>query len=178
MQSKFIEIPANKRSLAMRRPVYGVGINDANYQITPIINGRQVMCPIYQAWSGMLERCYSGKYQAKKPTYIGCAVCNEWLTFSKFRAWMLKQDWQGKQIDKDIRVKGNKIYSAETCMFVTNKENSVEALARRYSFVSPSGEIVEIYNMTEFCRNNGLQQGNMSRVHTGKYKYHKDWTKA
>ena len=37
---------------------------------------------------------------------------------------MEKQDWEGKQLDKDILIKGNKIYSAETCVFVTPMVNT------------------------------------------------------
>ena len=35
-----------------------------------------------------------------------------------FRAWMMQQDWEGKQLDKDILVPGNKMYSPDTCVFV------------------------------------------------------------
>lgn len=71
----------------------------------------------------MLERCYSAKLQERYPTYIGCTVSEEWSTFSNFKAWMETQDWEGKQLDKDILVEGNKVYSADTCVFVTQTVN-------------------------------------------------------
>jgi len=39
--------------------------------------------------------------------------------FSAFREWMDDQGWQGKNLDKDLLVCGNKIYSPETCLFVS-----------------------------------------------------------
>ena len=72
----------------------------------------------------MLMRCYSGKYQESHPTYAGCTVSDEWHTFSNFKAWMEKQDFEGKQLDKDILFEGNKVYGAETCVFVTPSVNS------------------------------------------------------
>jgi hypothetical protein len=73
----------------------------------------------------MLERGYSSRLQTKEPTYIGCTVCEEWLTFSNFKKWMETQDFEGKQLDKDILVQGNKIYSPETCIFVSNAINKL-----------------------------------------------------
>lgn len=108
----------------MKKLVCGVGINDADYVTQPKINGKQVCCKFYSVWLHMLRRCYSENYQNKKPTYKGCSVCEEWLTFSNFKAWMEKQDWQGHDIDKDILVKGNKVYSPETCVFVTALVNT------------------------------------------------------
>lgn len=122
---EFIEMPATKRSISMRKPVHGVGINDANYVVQPLVDGKQVMCPYYQAWNHMLTRCYSQKYQAKHPTYIGCEVVKEWLTFSNFRAWMETQDWEGKQLDKDILVIGNKTYSPDACLLVSSQINTL-----------------------------------------------------
>lgn len=100
--------------------VYGVGINDATYTIVP--KGEKC-CPFYQRWRGVLERCYSEKLKKKHPTYVDCAICEEWLLFSNFKAWMQEQDWEGKQLDKDLLVKGNKMYSPETCLFIPQSIN-------------------------------------------------------
>jgi hypothetical protein len=116
-----------------KKLVCGVGINDADYivMIKETIgyeNGKQKqkfvwICPFYSRWRLMIQRCYSVKYQEKFPTYKGCFVCKEWLTFSKFRQWMQNQDWGGKQLDKDILVPGNKVYSPDTCVFVEKRVN-------------------------------------------------------
>lgn len=105
--------------------VYGIGVNDADYCINPTIDGKQVRCKYYQTWRGMLERCYDSKYQTKEPTYTGCTVCEEWLTFSNFKKWMETQDWVGKCLDKDILIQGNKIYSPDTCIFVSSSINNL-----------------------------------------------------
>jgi len=105
-----------------RKKVHGVGINDADYVVRTLINGVRGMCPFYSIWSHMLERCYSkNKYR----TYEGVSVCDEWLVFSNFRKWMIEQPWEGMQLDKDILVKGNKLYSQETCVFVPSRINSL-----------------------------------------------------
>ena len=99
--------------------VYGVGVNDLLYT-----RGT----PSYKAWFSMLERCYSSKFQTKKNTYVGCSVCNEWLTFSNFKRWFDSIDngyKDGYQLDKDIIVKGNKIYSPSTCCIVPTEINVI-----------------------------------------------------
>ena len=101
-----------------------MGVNDADYTVIPTVNGKQVVCTFYRAWTAMLKRCYNPTYQANNPTYIGCTVCDEWLTFSNFKKWMMRQDFQGKQLDKDLLVKGNKLYSPETCVFVDGMINT------------------------------------------------------
>lgn len=106
------------------RLVYGVGINDADYPVHPVVEGKRVKCLIYQTWLDMIRRCYDEKWQAKSQTYIGCIVCNEWLTFSKFKSWMEQQDWQGHQLDKDILFNGNKVYHPDRCVFVNAMTNS------------------------------------------------------
>jgi hypothetical protein len=66
----------------------------------------------------MLERCYSKSFHKISPSYRGCSVCEDWEVFSLFRRWMEVQSWEGKHLDKDLLVEGNKIYSPETCVFV------------------------------------------------------------
>lgn len=125
MNNEFIEVPANKKSLTMRKLVFDLATNDATYQVQPTINGKQVICPYYKVWKQMLCRCYYKPYQENQPTYIKCSVCKEWLIFSKFKEWMIVQDWKGKELDKDILVSENNIYSPDTCCFVSKKINGL-----------------------------------------------------
>ena len=121
--SEFIEKKATKLALKRRRPVFGVGINDAEYMIRQKINGVRTACPYYQVWCHMLERCFSAKLHERSKTYKNCTIQKEWLIFSNFRAWMKPLDWKGKQLDKDILIIGNKHYGPETCVFVSQAIN-------------------------------------------------------
>lgn len=121
----FKEVLASKLSISKRVLIHGVGVNDTDYKPSIKINGRKVSCPYYARWCHMLERCYSQASLKARPTYKNCTVCDEWLIFSNFRAWMIKQDWQGKELDKDILAKENKIYSPDTCIFVTAHVNQL-----------------------------------------------------
>ena len=79
----------------------------------------------YKTWSDMLRRCYAPKYQKLKPTYIGCSVCVEWLYFPNFKKWFDTHYVEGFQLDKDILITGNKIYSPDTCIFVPQSINKL-----------------------------------------------------
>lgn len=74
----------------------------------------------YSAWSNMLERCYKAGFHEKRPTYIGCSVCDDWLNFQVFAKWYTEQKGYGKgwHLDKDLTVFGNKVYSPSTCAVV------------------------------------------------------------
>ena len=143
---EFPIIPASNASISKRGLVHGVGINDSDYIVNHKVNGNLFRCPVYAAWIHMLTRCYSAKYHAAQPTYRDCTVCNEWLTFSNFRKWMVRQDWQSKHLDKDILVSGNKIYSPETCLFVYQVINNLiqENVARRGKY--PRGVCWDKFN--------------------------------
>lgn len=118
----------------MGKLLYGVGILDADYptRIQEYIvdeNGKRKRvtvwrCPIYTMWSNMLQRCYSLTTKEWQQSYIGCTVVKDWHRFSTFSSWVLKQDWEGKQLDKDLLVLGNKEYGPETCIFLTKKVNA------------------------------------------------------
>jgi hypothetical protein len=105
--------------------IYGIGINNADYVVQPTIDGKRVSCPFYKTWQGMLQRSYCSKTKLKHPTYIGVTCSEDWHLFSNFKTWMEKQPWQDCQLDKDILVKGNKIYSSETCVFVPSFINNL-----------------------------------------------------
>lgn len=111
--------------VAPRKLIYGVGVNDVfDTPTQSVVNGKLVADIFYATWSGMLRRCYSGAYHKKYPTYIGCEVCDDWVYFSRFKSWMQTQDYIAKQLDKDLLFEGNKVYSPETCVFVSNEVNS------------------------------------------------------
>ncbi|CAL9983404.1 HNH endonuclease [Vibrio phage D432] len=82
----------------------------------------------YDAWRNMLDRCYgsSGNY----PTYVDCTVVPAWFNFQNFAEWFNSQKnsyTKGYELDKDILVKGKKVYSPDTCSIVPKAENLREA---------------------------------------------------
>ncbi|WCO82202.1 hypothetical protein vBPpSSYP_220 [Pseudomonas phage vB_PpS_SYP] len=40
-----------------------------------------------------------------------------------FREWMMQQDWENKDLDKDLLLPGNKVYGPDTCVFVDKATN-------------------------------------------------------
>lgn len=113
----------------VKKLVCGAGVNDADYsvKIHKSVNGAMQkvwFCPFYITWCGMLTRAYSEKYKRKYPTYSDVVACKEWHLFSTFKAWMELQDWQGKHLDKDLLIPGNKEYRPDACVFLDKPVNS------------------------------------------------------
>lgn len=151
--------------------VYGVGfIGEGDHK--PSVNGKNTKC--YISWSRMLERCYSAKLHKKYPTYSDCVVCEEWHSFQNFASWYKDNYVKGCHLDKDIKIKGNKVYSPKTCSFVTARDNVVEANAKKYKF-SKLGVEVDIFNLREFCNKNNLSEVAMRNVFNGKIESHSGW---
>ena len=123
-----------------RTPIYGVGINDAPY-LTSFIDehGKEHRCPFYSRWRSLLQRVLDPKAHKKHPTYAKCTIDPDWLIFSKFRAWMQSQDWQGKELDKDLRYQGNKHYGPDTCLFITQELNKLLCLRQNARGELPLG---------------------------------------
>jgi len=85
----------------------------------------------YERWKSMISRCYSDKFQSKTLTYLGCSVNPEWHNFQVFAKWFDKNYVEGFELDKDILVKGNKVYGPETCCFVPRDINVFFASRKR-----------------------------------------------
>lgn len=98
--------------------VFGIAYNDV---AEPVSKNKLA----YTRWHGMLERCYSKTYQEQHPTYESCYVCEQWLNFSAFLEWFNDNYVSGYDLDKDILIQGNKVYSPETCCFVPNEINKL-----------------------------------------------------
>jgi len=156
----------------LKKNIYGIGfIGGTEFKST----GKGAAA--YKRWSGMFLRCYDTRFHKKRPTYIGCSVCDDWHDFQVYAAWHMKNFIAGFDLDKDILVDGNKIYSPETCIFASPLDNSVKAKARSYSLTSPDGVVTPIYNMSKFCRENNLSRRHIHSVITGSRKRHKGWSK-
>lgn len=108
--------PACKRE-KLRKLICGVGINDAPASIFDK--------DVYQVWVNMIKRCYDEKTIARREAYRGCSVCRDWLRLSNFMLWYAQNCKPGYQIDKDILIKGNKLYSPETCLGVPRRINAL-----------------------------------------------------
>lgn len=109
----------------MSKLVYGWGINDADYSVNPIVNGKRLICPFYAIWNGVLGRCLSDRVKAKNKSYEKCNVHEDWKYFSKFKSWAEPLFVEGYQLDKDILVIGNSLYGPETCAFVLRYINNL-----------------------------------------------------
>lgn len=96
--------------------IFGVATNDIS---------ENTNCACYMHWYLMLSRCYYDKALRLNPSYSDVRVCDEWLTYSNFKKWFDEHYVEGWQLDKDILVKGNKVYSPDTCCFVPKQINSL-----------------------------------------------------
>ena len=79
----------------------------------------------YACWLGLFNRCY-GK---RESVYKECSICEEWHCFQNFAKWFDENYYEVENekmaLDKDIKVKGNKIYSPDTCIFVPQRINNL-----------------------------------------------------
>ena len=121
-QNKEIKTGAVKDKLLPN--VLGVGIVGDKYNCK--INGKYVK--EYQLWKDMLKRCYGEKRHLRHPTYKDCEVSDNFKYYEYFYEWCNKQIGFGNeywQLDKDLLVKGNKVYSENTCVFIPKEINLV-----------------------------------------------------
>lgn len=75
----------------------------------------------YEFWRAMIERV-NIKNDGYHRTYENVSICEEWYNYQVFAKWAKDNYYElGSEkinLDKDILVKGNHIYSPNTCSFV------------------------------------------------------------
>ena len=104
--------------------VHGVGVTGTKYPITV----DDVITKEYELWVHMLQRCYSDSFKKKRPTYEDCKCSENFKSYEYFCEWCHSQigfnnkDWQ---LDKDLLVKGNKVYNEFTCVFLPQEINKI-----------------------------------------------------
>lgn len=111
--------------------VFGVGLCDVDYAVKN--------CPYYIKWTSMLRRCYYAPSMDRDKAYCQVTVCAEWLFFSVFREWMKSQDWQGKELDKDLLSPGNLEYGPDKCCFISSDINKMISSSHDECGIYPQG---------------------------------------
>ena len=146
----------------------------------------------YELWRGMIQRCYDEKYHERQPTYKDCEVCDRWLVFANFLEDLtLIEDYElwrdnsntGVSLDKDIKVQGNKIYSLETCKFVSKSDNSKERNERsgnpnppkKVMAISLTKPKVIIFQSIRQAEQLGFDHSPICKCCKGKQKSHKGY---
>lgn len=171
--------------------VYGVGyFGQGEWESRDLDN----MTKEYNAWIRMLQRCYDEKLQEKEPTYKGVTVDIRWHNFQVFCEDIQHlegyQDWKTSntlELDKDILCESlnisPKIYSKNTCLFITKKENryhrNKESILTGLTYVAhriKDGYEEEFVHQTEFAKKWDLIKQGVYNCIKGKAKKHKGWT--
>ena len=145
------------------KEVCGVGyIGVGKYKVSE--NGKHTKA--YEIWKAMLKRCYNSYCLNKQPTYTDCYVCELWHCYQNFAKWYEKEIYECKDekmcLDKDILIKGNKIYSPETCVFVPNRINVLFTKSNKIRGEYPIG--------VNYCKRGNKLQVNCNIYENGKKK--------
>lgn len=118
-------------------------------------------------WKNMIYRVQN------HPSYKDCSVCDRWLCFEYFLEDIALMEnyheWLkgGYELDKDIKYKGNKVYSKQNCLFVPSevnklhKEPTVTGLV--YEATHTDGTVLTFVNQRQFANEHGLCYKNLGR---------------
>lgn len=136
-----------------------------------------LMTKEYVHWAAMMNRCYNENYLEHRPYYRDVEVTKEWWNFQIFAEWcqtqkgFTEQEWH---LDKDLLVKGNKLYSPETCCFLPIEINSFMLKSDSARGDYPIG--VCYYKATEMFSATGREHGKAK--HLGFYSTPEEAFKA
>lgn len=106
--------------LELRSLIYGVGENDV--MIPEFTRTRT-----WRTWVGIIRRTDNRDpvWLKDKPTYKDCTLDSRWFKLSTFKEWVEKwDDYQNKEVDKDLLIPNNKLYGPDTCLMVRPIVNS------------------------------------------------------
>lgn len=141
-------------------------------------------------WQSMLARCYAFPRPKNFITYEECTVADRWLYFPNFcedlpgiegyDLWI--QNPTGIHLDKDSKVPGNKVYSKDTCRFITHKENQAREnkkqtlTGKTYKGIRLSDDYEEVFkNQREFGEKHNIPQYEVSRCVRGERDSYNGW---
>lgn len=167
------------------KSIYGVGF---------IGNAKKADNPrAYKIWNGMITRCYNPNADAHKDYGAkGVSVASRWHCFEFFLADLEHIEGYDEelfnsarlQLDKDIKqvdkLPSEKIYSLETCIFVSPEENMAQKIKDNsvdFIAISPDDDI---YNQTltsvkSFAEEHGLEYKVVNKILKGEAKTYRGW---
>ena len=94
-----------KRSL-----IYGIGVNDLS-----IVNNKD---HFYDTWFNVVKKCNNQSYKVKCQYFQDSFLSNDWVKFSSFKKWMLRQEWSNRIINHRIIDPYNNEFSSDKCCFI------------------------------------------------------------
>lgn len=108
---------------------------------------------MYQVWSHIKKRI--GNYNNRSPSYSDVTICEEWYNFQNFAEWYVNQIGSketGWHIDKDILIKGNKVYEPNNCVLVPVQINSALTKRNVERGFTPIGVHFHKRDLTYYCQ--------------------------
>lgn len=127
--------------------------------------------PYYSIWHDMINRCYNPKNKRYNPNVT---VINDWLVFENFyhdckniEGFNAKLIESGELVlDKDAkqRFQPTKVYSADTCKWISKAENVAMQDRQQKPFIAiaPDGTQFEDFNITRFAYEHNLIRRHVS----------------
>lgn len=94
---------------------------------------------------------------------------------SESRKGLIKTEEHRKKIGDAHRGISTGPLSEETKRKMSVARQGGTPNAKQYSFLSPTGEVVEVFNLSQFCRDNNLGVDYMCMLNKGKLKAYKGW---
>lgn len=119
-------------------PVHKVCIMDIPKELNMMVGKARE----YIVWNSMRQRCYNENTGKSYENYKNVEVSDYFKYYSNFKIWCSNQigfNIEGFELDKDILVKGNKVYAPETCCFVPKEINTMFTNSRRCRGAYPVG---------------------------------------
>lgn len=124
----------DQKRKVLEKTIQGVGyIGIGSYNS---VNAKEA----HSVWRDMLRRCYAIDAAVKFPAYKDCTVHDEWFDFQVFAKWFYDNCFcECPTIDKDVLVKGNRIYSPDTCCIIPRSLNVALVKNKEYRGNLPIG---------------------------------------
>ena len=132
--------------------------------------------PLAKTWEGMMARCYDPN-SPSYPAYggRGVYVVDDWLAFEVFAkdavtlpGYRATSPGEPRLVlDKDARGDGF-TYGPASCMWMTDSDNARLKADKIYILRDGEGNLHEFSNVTQFCKEQGIIEGNLSDLWTGR----------